>query len=430
MASNPVLAASPPDHQSSLDGSTDWPDYEPLPDFIFSPCAMDTNNVFESIGQSDITKDSISPCDDVPVPIKRGPLALGANPKALKGPSPVKAVRGESVTVKDEELLVPKAQIRGDDLYEPLLTIDKSDLLKPKVGEANDEDISQDLLTPFMANTMEDSNDESLNKGAILSEADPSVLNDMKRDLLTTAVAEGAVNSAELLEPPTPMSNFLNSSPIKKLLDAQERAILDGKDVVMDFNEDQTTDSQNSIDIPSDLVFPPGENHNCKLVTARKSPPNKNTPEESDEDNEVFHDDSDDEDFVPRKPRGRGRPRRTRKRTHGDSSSSRSKESKKRKLYECAPFKDPVKEKKRLDAINAKQNRDRKKREKMALVKQMDLIRKENEAIKEREQQMTRRALKAEKTCEALVKLLVRNNLGHLVNINGQSLVSKVLTPT
>lgn len=427
MASNPVLAASQPlENPSSMEGS-DWADYEPLPDFIFSPCAMDTNNVFESIGQSDITKDSISPCEDIPAP-KRSPMTLGGGltKPSLKAVSPLKTAAPESVQVKQESL-VPKAQIRGDDLYEPLLTIDKSDLLKPKAGE--DDDISQDLLTPFMGG-IEDGNDNSLDKEALLSEADPSVLNDLKRDLLTTAVSEGAVTPNELLEPPTPMSNFLNSTPIKKLLDAQERAILDGKDVVMDFNEDQTTDSQNSIDIPSDLVFPAGESHNCKLVTARKSPPTKTAPEESEEENEAFHDDSDDEDFVPRKPRSRGRPRRTRKRTHGDSSSSRSKESKKRKLYECAPFKDPVKEKKRLDAINAKQNRDRKKREKMALVKQMDLIRKENEAIKEREQQMTRRALKAEKTCEALVKLLVRNNLGHLVNINGQSLVSKVMTPT
>jgi len=39
----------------------------------------------------------------------------------------------------------------------------------------------------------------------------------------------------------------------------------------------------------------------------------------------------------------------------------KSKQNQKRKLYEMGPFSDPIKERERLNALNAKRNRDRKK---------------------------------------------------------------------
>lgn len=55
---------------------------------------------------------------------------------------------------------------------------------------------------------------------------------------------------------------------------------------------------------------------------------------------------------------------------------------KKKKLYEFKPFTDPVKERNRQNAINAKINRERKKKEKDALTKQMDLLRAENQKLR------------------------------------------------
>ena len=55
---------------------------------------------------------------------------------------------------------------------------------------------------------------------------------------------------------------------------------------------------------------------------------------------------------------------------------------KKPKLYEISkPFRDPEMERNRLNAINAKVNRDRKKKEREALIKQMDLLRKKNNTL-------------------------------------------------
>lgn len=56
----------------------------------------------------------------------------------------------------------------------------------------------------------------------------------------------------------------------------------------------------------------------------------------------------------------------------------------KRKLYEMAPFSDPDMERCRLNAINAKINRDKKKKEKNALQSEMSKLQQENQELKKK----------------------------------------------
>jgi len=55
---------------------------------------------------------------------------------------------------------------------------------------------------------------------------------------------------------------------------------------------------------------------------------------------------------------------------------------KKRKLYEMEPLNDPVAEKNRLNALNAKKNRDRKKQQLMMAEEEIEKLKEENEELK------------------------------------------------
>jgi hypothetical protein len=90
-------------------------------------------------------------------------------------------------------------------------------------------------------------------------------------------------------------------------------------------------------------------------------------------------------------------PKKRRKAT----SKYPSKMSKKRKLYEARPFEDPERERNRRNAINAKLNRDRKKKERNALMTQMSVLRKDNE--------------KLSKEVLMLKKIIDHQGLGHLI---------------
>lgn len=94
-------------------------------------------------------------------------------------------------------------------------------------------------------------------------------------------------------------------------------------------------------------------------------------------------------------------------------ASTASKQSKaSRKLYECEPFEDPVLEKKRLDALHAKENRDRKKAEKSCLLEENKKLKKENRGLKRRERQLETRIDDMEKTVERLMQIILSNGGG------------------
>ena len=89
------------------------------------------------------------------------------------------------------------------------------------------------------------------------------------------------------------------------------------------------------------------------------------------------------------------------------------------RLYEAKPFDDPVKERCRRNAINAKLNRERKAKEKEALARQMSLLRKENrraqteaDTAERRAEEAERRAADAEAELERLRAVLRENGLG------------------
>ena len=171
----------------------------------------------------------------------------------------------------------------------------------------------------------------------------------------------------------------------------------------------------------------------------------KNEEEEAVEEEEV---DQSDEDYTPESERRAaaptrrrvGRPRgSTNRKSSGNNSRVKSGRVSKRtrivqnridseitrcmtngqRLYEAQPFDDPVKERCRRNAINAKLNRERKAKEKEALNRQMSLLRRENrraqteaDVAEKRAEEAERRAAEAEAELERLRAVLRENGLG------------------
>ncbi len=108
-------------------------------------------------------------------------------------------------------------------------------------------------------------------------------------------------------------------------------------------------------------------------------------------------------------PRGKRVSKRRAAQTIDEPASNRGKKrpAKKLKLYEhVEPFKDPKKEKERQNAINAKNNRERKKQQQAALTDQINLLRTRVEELKEEVAQ--ERELR--QAAEAQVRELTKGN--------------------
>jgi len=73
---------------------------------------------------------------------------------------------------------------------------------------------------------------------------------------------------------------------------------------------------------------------------------------------------------------------KTHKQTSGGKKFKINISQKKRKLYEMEPLVDPVAEKNRLNALNAKKNRDRKKQQLAEAESEISRLREENEELK------------------------------------------------
>eukprot|EP00092_Neocalanus_flemingeri_P056591 GFUD01067106.1.p1 GENE.GFUD01067106.1~~GFUD01067106.1.p1 ORF type:complete len:287 (-),score=76.17 GFUD01067106.1:307-1167(-) len=76
--------------------------------------------------------------------------------------------------------------------------------------------------------------------------------------------------------------------------------------------------------------------------------------------------------------------------------------NKKQKLYEMEPLKDPMAERKRLDALNAKKNRDRKKQQLQEAEEEIDRLKDENEELKSEADQVKDELAAAKRELDAL----------------------------
>lgn len=123
-----------------------------------------------------------------------------------------------------------------------------------------------------------------------------------------------------------------------------------------------------------------------------------------------------------RQKRGRRRPRPAARRPEpGTSDDDDDKEgifsNGKPKLYAERPFKNPQLERARLNAINAKKNRDRKKQESARMEGEMRALREQNARMQRSLRRFEVRAEQAERELEAIKTLLRSANLGDLLKL-------------
>jgi len=94
----------------------------------------------------------------------------------------------------------------------------------------------------------------------------------------------------------------------------------------------------------------------------------------------------------------------------------------KKKLYKSGPFRNnPEMERARINAINAKRNRDRKKQEKQALEQEMTRLRNENQGLKRTAANFKERAASAESELQQIRQLLKLNNLEAVLKAAGNA---------
>jgi len=93
----------------------------------------------------------------------------------------------------------------------------------------------------------------------------------------------------------------------------------------------------------------------------------------------------------------------------------------KKKLYKSGPFHNPEMERARMNAINAKRNRDRKKQERQRLEQEMDRLKSENQGLKRTANKMKERAANAEAQLEKIREMLRANNLEAVLKATGNA---------
>ena len=93
------------------------------------------------------------------------------------------------------------------------------------------------------------------------------------------------------------------------------------------------------------------------------------------------------------------------------SISKSSSNSRRVKLYEMRPFSDPEKERCRINAINAKINRDRKKNERNNISQEMSNLRQENKQLKSKNRKYKQRLSSFEARLESLEAIIRANNI-------------------
>lgn len=93
----------------------------------------------------------------------------------------------------------------------------------------------------------------------------------------------------------------------------------------------------------------------------------------------------------------------------------------KRKLYKSGPMQDPEMERARINAINAKRNRDRKKQERQNMEQEMRRLKSENQGLRRTANQMKERASNAEAELRRLRDMLCHSDLQHVLKATGKA---------
>jgi hypothetical protein len=88
------------------------------------------------------------------------------------------------------------------------------------------------------------------------------------------------------------------------------------------------------------------------------------------------------------------------------------------KLYTVRPFSNPEMERARLNAINAKINRERKKQEADTMKREMDRLRRENNELKKAKSSWSSRASQAEQELKRLQTILEQSNLVDVLKLS------------
>lgn len=109
----------------------------------------------------------------------------------------------------------------------------------------------------------------------------------------------------------------------------------------------------------------------------------------------------------------------------------KTKRSQKQKLYEMAPFEDPDMERCRLNAINAKMNRDKKKKEKNVLQSEMSKLQAENQELKKKNRKY-RKQLSSFEARLSILESIIRAHPGleESVKASGNNAIIKLDAPS
>jgi hypothetical protein len=160
------------------------------------------------------------------------------------------------------------------------------------------------------------------------------------------------------------------------------------------------------------------------FVMSRASP----TPSSSSHPDVIYYSDSDEAPTVREekkvvRPRRRQRRRRTTTTTRPAVDTSDEEDQQvifsngRPKLYAERPFKNPELERARLNAINAKKNRDRKKLENAGMRREMDVLRARNAMIAKSLRRYELRVERAERELKLIRTLLHSANLGSILKL-------------
>merc|ERR1712018_798496 len=99
-----------------------------------------------------------------------------------------------------------------------------------------------------------------------------------------------------------------------------------------------------------------------------------------------------------------------------DKSSTTNDPHRKLKLWEIeTPFEDPAEEQKRLNAINAKKNRDIKKKQKQSMEKTMTALRQSNEKLQKKYSKSRQRLTAIEAQLQAIVSVIGRDQIDSML---------------
>ena len=137
-------------------------------------------------------------------------------------------------------------------------------------------------------------------------------------------------------------------------------------------------------------------------------------------------DEDDDSDFeVVVKPKRKAGSKTVKRLTPSgpkkDKSSTTNDPHRKLKLWEIeTPFDDPAEEQKRLNAINAKKNRDIKKKQKQSMEKTMTALRQSNEKLQKKYSKSRQRLTAIEAQLQAIVSVIGRDQIDSMLKSSGK----------